>query len=36
MVITGRRTDDDPVRAGTSSGVDGEPGGVGDIAARLA
>jgi hypothetical protein len=36
MVTTGRRTVDDPVRAGTSSGVGEDPGGVGDIRARLA
>jgi hypothetical protein len=36
MVTTGRRTVDDPDRAGTSSGAGEDPGGVGDIAARLA
>jgi hypothetical protein len=36
MVTTCRRTIDDPVRAGASSGFGEDPGGVGDIGARLA
>jgi hypothetical protein len=36
MVMTVRRRIEDPARVGVSSGVDEDPGGVGDIAARLA
>jgi hypothetical protein len=36
MVMTVRRRAEDPARMGVSSGVDEDPGGFGDIAARLA